>query len=305
MAGNPIRKMNPTDWFMLISLSMIWGGAFFLNAVALRELPPLLVAFGRIFVGSLGLIAVVFLSRQDIRKHLHRWRQFLVLGVLNTALPFTLILWGQQHIQSGLAAVINATTPAFTILVAHFFTTDERVSVSKLTGAALGLSGVATLIGTNALIGFGNHVFGQVAILGAALSYACAATYARRIEYTPPMVMGCIQLTAASLAMLPFVIIQTRPWELPMPNFHTIGAIICLGLICSTLATLIFFRILTTTGATNISLVTLLIPFSASTLGVIFLQEPFTMRLIIGMIIVSTAAILIDGKVFFPARKEH
>ncbi|WP_319541073.1 DMT family transporter [uncultured Pseudodesulfovibrio sp.] len=297
-----IRGMDLTDWTLLITLSMIWGGAFFFNAVALRDLPPMLVVFGRISVGSLGLIAVVSMTHLEVRPHLHRWRQLAVLGVFNTALPFFLIVWGQQYIESGLAAVINATTPAFTILVAHFFTMDERFSMRKLSGAALGLGGVATLIGTDALVGFGDHVLGQLAVMGAALSYACASTYARRLTGIPPTVMGCIQLSAASLVMMPVVIIMTKPWELPMPGLDAIAAIVGLGLLCSTVASIIFFRLLTSSGATNISLVTLLIPFSASTLGITFLGEPFTMRLVLGMLIVSTAAILIDGRLRFRKR---
>ncbi|BDQ38349.1 ABC transporter permease [Pseudodesulfovibrio nedwellii] len=296
MTPRGIQSMTLTEWLMLITLSIIWGGGFFFNEIALRELPPMLVVFGRISIGSLGLIAVVFITRQNARVHLHRWRQLAVLGTFNTALPFFLIVWGQQYIESGLAAVINATTPAFTILVAHFFTADERFSMRKLSGAALGLGGVATLIGTDALMGFGDHVFGQIAIMGAALSYACAATYARRLTGMSPTVMGCLQLSAASLVMAPVVLVVTRPWELPMPGLETLAAITGLGLLCSTIASLIFFRILTSAGATNISLVTLLIPFSASTLGISFLGEPFTMRLIIGMLIVSAAAILIDGR---------
>nr|WP_321260637.1 DMT family transporter [uncultured Pseudodesulfovibrio sp.] len=302
MKARGIQNMTLIEWLMLITLSIIWGGGFFFNEIALRELPPMLVVFGRISIGSLGLIAVVFITRQKARVHLHRWRQLAVLGTFNTALPFFLIVWGQQYIESGLAAVINATTPAFTILVAHFFTADERFSMRKLSGAALGLGGVATLIGTDALIGFGDHVFGQIAIMGAALSYACAATYARRLTGMPPTVMGCLQLSAASLVMAPVVLIMTRPWELPMPGLETLAAITGLGLLCSTIASLIFFRILTSAGATNISLVTLLIPFSASTLGISFLGEPFTMRLIIGMLIVSAAAILIDGRLKFRRR---
>ncbi|QJB58364.1 DMT family transporter [Pseudodesulfovibrio sp. zrk46] len=288
--------MGFMEWAMLITLSILWGGSFFFNAVALRGLPPLAVVWGRVFIGCLGLGCLLAFSSIQVRPHLHRWRDFLVMGILNTAIPFSLIVWGQQHIQSGLAAVINATTPAFTILVANFFTTDERASLNKFAGAALGLGGVIMLIGTDAISGFGNHVLGQAAIMGAALSYACSATYARRLQGIPSMITACGQLTASTIVMLPIMLYLVRPWELPTPGIDVIGAVVGLGLLCSALAYILFFRILSRAGATNVQLVTLLIPFSASTLGIAFLGEPFTWRLVIGMLIVSTAALMIDGR---------
>ena len=296
MTSDKIHRMGLAEWVMLITLSIIWGGSFFFNAVALRGLPPLVVVWGRISIGCLGLILILSLSSIETRPHLSRWRDFLVMGVLNTAIPFSLIVWGQQHIESGLAAVINATTPAFTILVANFFTTDERASVRKFAGAIIGLGGVALLIGTDAFSGFGNHILGQAAIMGAALSYACSATYARRLHGVPSMVTACGQLTASTLVMAPIVFFIARPWELPMPGLDVIGAVIGLGIICSALAYILFFRILAQAGATNVQLVTLLIPFSASALGITFLNEPFSWRLIVGMCVVSTAAVLIDGR---------
>jgi len=294
--------MGPIEWFLLISLSIIWGGSFFFNAVALRELPPLVVVWGRISIGCLVLAVILGFSSVEVRPHLSRWRDFLIMGVLNTAIPFSLIVWGQQYIESGLAAVINATTPAFTILIANFFTTDERASVRKFAGAIIGLGGVAVLIGTDALTGFGNHIFGQAAIMGAALSYACAATYARRLYGVPPMVTAFGQLTASTLVMLPVMFLVCRPWELSLPGLDVLGAVVGLGLICSALAYILFFRILASAGATNVQLVTLLIPFSASALGIAFLGEPFSWRLIVGMVVVSTAALLINGRLRFGSR---
>lgn len=299
MSQTKIGNMGPAQWVMLITLSVIWGGSFFFNEIALRGLPPLLVVWGRIGVGALALLAMVGVSDLELRPYLKQWKPFLVIGVLNTFVPFSFIVWGQQHIDSGLAAVINATTPAFTILVANFFTMDERASVRKFVGAVIGLGGVATLIGADALGGFGNHILGQGAILCAALSYACSATYARRISGVPPLIMACLQLSLVTVLMTPVVFYITRPWELPMPGIDVLGAVVGLGLVCSALAYILFFRILTTAGATNVQLVTLFIPFSASALGIAFLGEPFSWRLAAGMVIVSTAALLIDGRLKF------
>jgi len=291
-----IRRMGLFDWALLLTLSMIWGGSFFFNAVALRGLPPILVVYGRVFIGSFGLLGVLALTGRSLRPYLHRWPQLMFVGVLNTALPFSLIVWGQQYISSGLASVINATTPAFTILVANFITSDERASVRKFTGAAIGLGGVATLIGLDALSGFGDHVLGQAAVLGAAFCYGCAGSYARRLTDIPSPVLACGQLLGSSVALTLPVLLIARPWELPMPGMDVLGAVVGLGLVCSTLAYLIFFRLLSTVGVTNISLVTLLIPLSASFLGTTFLGEPITWRLGAGMAIICVAAALIDGR---------
>jgi len=296
MTTDAIKRMGLAEWLLLITLSIIWGGSFFFNEVALRGLPPLVVVWGRIGIGCFGVLTLIAFSSQNARQHLHRWRQFLVLGVLNTFIPFSLIVWGQQHIDSGLAAVINATTPAFTILFANFLTKDEKASVRKFTGALIGLIGVATLIGTDALAGFGNHILAQAAIMGAAMSYACSAIYGRRLYSVPPLIAAGGQLTASFLVMTPVVLFLCRPWELAVPTLDVIGAILGLGLICSALAYILFFRILATAGATNVQLVTLLIPLSASTLGITILGEPLTWRLVLGMAIVCTAAALIDGR---------
>lgn len=288
--------MGLLDWALLFTLSMIWGGSFFFNAVALRELPPMLVVYCRVFIGCLGLLGVLVLTGRSLRPYLHRWPQLLLVGVLNTAMPFCLIVWGQQYITSGLASVINATTPAFTILVAHFITSDEHASVRKFSGAVIGLGGVATLIGLDALSGFGDHVLGQAAVLGAAFCYGCSGSYARRLTDIPSPVLACAQLMGATLALTLPVLFLVRPWELPMPGVDVVGAVVGLGLVCSTLAYLIFFRLLSTVGITNLSLVTLLIPLSASFLGTTFLGEPITWRLGAGMAIICVAAALIDGR---------
>lgn len=302
-ASDTITRMGLTEWILLITLSIIWGGSFFFNEVALRGLPTLLVVWGRIGIGCLGLLGVICLTGSGVRQYVSRWRDFLVMGVLNTFIPFSLIVWGQQYIDSGLAAVINATTPAFTILLANFFTRDERASVRKFGGAIIGLGGVATLIGTDALAGFGDHVLAQFAVMGAALSYAISAIYARRLYSVPPLIAACGQLTAATVVMVPVVFWLCPPWTLDFPGYASLGAVVGLGLICSALAYGIYFRILRTAGATNVQLVTLLIPVSASALGISILGEPFSWRLVFGMVIVCTAALLIDGRISLRKKK--
>lgn len=296
MSLKSISRMGPVQWVMLLALSILWGGSFFFNEIALRGLPPLLVVWGRLTTGALCLSALLAFARSDVRPYLRRWPQFMIMGALNTALPFSLIAWGQQHIDSGLASVINATTPAFTILFANFLTTDERASWNKITGAALGLGGVALLIGSDALTGFGNHVLGETAVMGAAMSYAMSAIYARRMADMPPLILACGQLSTAALLFAPLALAVGRPWAIAMPGVEVILAVAGLGALCSAVGYLLFFRILGDAGATSVQLVTLFIPFSATALGVSFLGEPLSWRLGAGMAIVTAAALLINGR---------
>jgi len=297
VADGNIRRMGLVEWALLVTLSVLWGGSFFFNKVALGGLPPLVVVWGRVGVGCLGLLALLAASPSlSPRTHLGRWRDFLVMGVLNTSLPFCLIVWGQQHITSGLAAVINATTPAFTIVLANFLTRDEHGSAGKYAGAAIGLGGVAILIGTDALAGFGDHILGQAAVMAGALAYAYSAIFGRRLRGLPPLVAAAGQLTASFAVMTPVALVLCPPWELAAPPLASLGAVAGLGLASTALGYIIYFRILGSTGATNVQLVTLLIPFSASTLGIAVLGEPFSWRLLAGMAVVSLAMALIDGR---------
>lgn len=224
------------------------------------------------------------------------WAAFLIMGALNNALPFSLIFWGQLRIAGGLAAILNATTPLFTVVLAQVVTRDERLTANRLGGVLLGLAGVAVLVGMTALDGLGQDVLAQLAVLGAALAYAGAGLFGRRFRGRPPLVTAAGQLTAAWLLMLPVAPLTDRPWTLAAPGLPTWGALLGMALPSTAVAYLIYFRLLATVGATNLLLVTFLIPVSALGLGLAFLGARLDPREVAGMALIGRGLAAIDGR---------
>jgi drug/metabolite transporter (DMT)-like permease len=233
---------------------------------------------------------------QRMPSDLPLWRDFLLMGLLNNAIPFSLIFWGQKEIASGLASIHNATTPLFTVLVAHAFTADERATPAKLIGVGLGIAGVALMIGLDLISGFGSHLLSELAVLAAALSYAFAGVFGRRFRGRPPLVVAAGQLTGSSALILPLALLIDRPWTGASPSLGVWAALIGLAILSTALAYVIFFRILARAGATNLLLVTFLIPVSALLLGVTFLAETVTAHQLLGMLLIGLGLAVIDGR---------
>ncbi len=288
--------MGPGEWALLIALSLLWGGSFFFAEVALQELPPLTVVFGRVGIGALVLLALVKASGLPWPRAPSLWGAFFAMGALNNVIPFSLIVWGQTEIASGLAAILNATTPLFTVVLAHVLTRDEKITLPKLAGLLAGFAGVAVMIGPQAARGLDAPVLAQLAVLGAAVSYACAGIYGRRFRGTPALVTAAGQVSASSLMILPLVLLAERPWSLPAPGLQTWGALIGLGLLSTAAAYVIYFRVLASSGATNLLLVTFLIPASALLLGVGLLDERLEERQLAGMALIALGLAAIDGR---------
>ncbi len=291
--------MNTKEWLLLITLALIWGGSFFFAEVALRDLGPLTVVLGRVGLAALALIGFVYATGKRMPGSWRIWAAFLAMGALNNVIPFSLIVWGQVHITGGLASILNATTPLFTVLLAHFLTRDERITAGKLTGVGLGVVGVAVLIGPEALAGLGVGGWAQLAILGAAISYSFAAIFGRRFRSLPPAVTAAGQVTASTLFMLPLALTIERPWE-ATPDAWTWSAVLAIALLSTALAYIIYFRILSTAGATNLMLVTLLVPVSAILLGTLILGEAFGWQSALGMGLIGLGLVAVDGRL--PAR---
>jgi len=228
------------------------------------------------------------------------------MGLLNNAVPFALIVWGQQHIASGVASILNASTPLFTVLFAHVLTSDERMSRSKLSGVLIGFVGVAIMIGTGVLRDFGVNVAAQLMCLGGATSYAFAGIYGRRFREMgiSPMSTATGQVVASSVILLPLVMIVDRPWTGPIPSFAALGALVGVAALSTALAYVLYFRILATAGATNLLLVTFLIPVSAILLGTLFLGEILLPRHFAGMALIGIGLTAIDGRAWQIIRKQ-
>ncbi len=288
--------MRAREWSLLVLLSILWGGSFFFAKVALAELGPFTVVFFRVSLAALALNVVASAVGQSLWRAGTPWRQLVVMGALNNALPFSLIFWGQTTITSGLASILNATTPLFTVLVAHTLTRDERMTVRKLFGVLAGLAGVAILIGPD----LGGSIWGQIACLAAALSYAFAGVYGRRFQAlgVTPMQAAAGQVAASAMLILPIMLIVDRPWELAAaPSAGVWAALAGLALLSTALAYVLYFRILAAAGATNLLLVTFLIPVTAILLGAAFLGERLELRQFAGMALIGLGLAAIDGRI--------
>jgi len=296
MRGEIRTVMGAADWMLLLVLGTLWGGSYFFGKVALAQLPPFTVAVGRLGLAALVLHVVVRAAGHHMPGSIRAWRAFWVMGLLNNAIPMSLILWGQTTIGSGLAAILNASTPLFTVLLAHFFTRDERMTGRKVGGIVFGLAGVAVMIGPDALGGLHRGLLAQLAMVGAAISYACAGIFGRRFAGTPPLVTAAGQVTASSLTLLPLSLLADRPWLLHAPGARTWAALAGLALLCTALAYVIYFRILATSGASNLLLVTLLMPVNAVLLGLAFLGEHVEPRHVAGMALIAVGLATIDGR---------
>ena len=292
------KTMTPAEWAMLLTLSLFWGGSFFFVGVAVKELPPLTIVALRVSLAAL----ILWASAPVLGLVMPRRREvivaFLGMGLMNNAIPFCLIAWGQTQLASGLAAILNATTPLFTVLAAHFLTRDERLTPLRAAGALFGLFGVAALIGPRLVEGLGGGVLAELAILGAAISYAFASLFGRRFRRlgVNPIATATGQVTASSLMLVPIALLVDRPWTLALPGAAACAAVAALASLSTALAYILYFRILAGAGATNVVLVTLLAPVSSILLGAIVLHERLEPRHFVGLALIAVGLACIDGR---------
>jgi drug/metabolite transporter (DMT)-like permease len=287
--------MRTADWLLLVLLSVLWGATFFFIAVANPHVPPLTLVLGRVGLAALALVPLVFLLGMRLPDTAAGWWPFVVQAVVNNVIPFTLMVYGQHRIAGGLAAVLNATTPLFTLVVARLVA-GESLTASKLAGVLLGIAGVGVLVGPAALGSNASSVIGMLCILGAALSYAVSALWMRRLRHIPPLVSSAAQLTCSSLMLLPLASAIDRFWLLPAPGWPATLAVVGLALLSTALAYIVFFRINATAGPTNVMLVTLLIPVTATALGVLILGETLTSNQVAGALVIASGLVVIDGR---------
>jgi drug/metabolite transporter (DMT)-like permease len=289
--------MTAREWGLLILLSFLWGGAFFFAAVALKEVTHHGLAFFRVVIAAIALGLTAMLMRLPFPRDWAFWRWVAVLAIFSTATPFTLLYWAQTHIASGLAAVLNAMTPIFTLLVAHFFTRDEKIDGQRFAGVLAGVGGVVTIVGPAALSGgLDQNLLAEIAVLGAALCYAIASVFGRRFSGQSPVTLSFAQMVVASVILLPVMLLSGAPLRVDTPSLATVGAVIGVGLLSTALAFVLFFHIVARAGATNAILVTLLVPVSAILLGVLALGETLGLRQLAGLMLIALGLIINDGR---------
>ena len=292
----PSYAMDTKVWLLLGLLGLIWGGSFFFARIAVAYVPPFTLVFLRLSLAALAL-HIYLRGRFDLYPTLlRRWPEFALLGFINNALPHSLIFLGQTEIGAGLAAVLNATTPIWTVLLANRLTSDEKLSARKIGGCLLGLAGTAVLIGPSALDHSDIPAWALILPVGAAISYGFAAIFGRRFRDLPAPVTTTGQLTASSIMILPVSLIVDAPWDLAMPPLTAIAAILALAWLATAFGYILFFRIIALAGATNTSLVTLLVPPSAILLGTLFLGETMSVAELAGMLLIGLGLLVLDGR---------
>jgi drug/metabolite transporter (DMT)-like permease len=289
-------RIDARDGSLLAVLSVLWGGSFFFNGLALKELPPLTLVLLRVALGALFLLPLVRAYRIEFPVGIASWKPFFAVAFFNNVLPFSLIVMGQTFIASGLASVLNATTPLFTVVVMAV-AGEERLFARRVAGVIAGLIGVIILRGGVGLDAAGQGV-GVLLCLAAAASYGVAALLARRqLADSPPLATATFQLLSSSAMMIFVAGFFDRPWTLPMPGITTWLAVLGLAALSTALAYIVFFQILRRSGATNVMLVTLLIPVTAILLGYLVLGERISLREIAGALVIGSALLVIDGRV--------
>ncbi len=304
--------MNAKDWTRLLLLSLLWGGTYMLAAIALKGWPagagngvtPLVLVWLRVTIAAFTLLVIVKAMGIAIPKDRSVLIAFFGMGLLNNVIPFSLIFWGQSQmpasVAAGLASILNATTPLFTVIVLHVFTGDERATPQKIVGVILGFAGVSIMIGLDVLSGIGAGALGQLACLAAAIVYAFSSLYGRRFKAMgiTPMQTALGQLTASTLMMSVITGFISQPWNGPMPGAIPLASIVAMGIFSTALAYILFFQILSSAGATSLMLVTFLIPVSAILLGIVVLGEALKMQHLIGMAFIGLGLAAIDGRMW-------
>jgi drug/metabolite transporter (DMT)-like permease len=287
--------MTRTDWLSLWTLSFLWGGSFFFVEVALWGLPALTIVWLRVALAAVIIAGLMRIGGVPFPAP-RVWPALFVMGFLNNVVPFTLFVLAQGEISGALASILNATTPLFTVVVAHLATADERITAGKAVGLGLGFAGVVVMLAGAEI---GGATAAKLACLAAALSYACAGVWGRRFRRlgVAPLTTAFGQVAAASVLILPVWLWLDRPWALGWPGPEVAGAIIGIAALSTVLAYLIYFRLLATAGATNLSLVTFLIPVSATALGWAVLGERLLPQHVAGFGLIVAGLAAIDGRI--------
>ncbi|RTL66226.1 MAG: DMT family transporter [Hyphomicrobiales bacterium] len=288
--------MRARDWLLLTFLSILWGCSFFLVAVSLRGgIAPLTLVLLRVALGAMVLVPAVLALGHRMPATTAGWLLFVVQAFLNNVLPFSLIFFGQTMAASSLAAVMNATTPLFGLLVARFVG-GEPLTANRAIGVLFGITGVAILVGPEIAGANMGTLLGMGCFLGAALCYGFSAQWMKRLRQVPPIVSAASQLTCSTVMMLPIALAVDRFWTLPAPSLPIVAAVVSLALFSTALAYIVFFRISASAGPQNVMLVTLLVPVSATALGVILLDEALTVHQVLGALVIALGLVVVDGR---------
>lgn len=296
---NTDNKTNlTTELALLALLALLWGSSYLFIKVAVAEIPPITLIATRVSIASVLLLAVLFWRGQSLPRDARTWAMLFVQSVFNAIAAWTLLAWGQQYVDSGLASVMNSTSPIFVFFITLLITRHEAVSALKLAGACLGLFGVVLIVGIDALNGLGLQVAGQLAAIAGAVLYACAAIYGKNFSHLPATVTAAGTMIWATVCLVPVSLAIEQPWTLT-PSIQAIAAALALSIACTGIALLIYFRLIKTLGSLGVASQAYLRAGIGVMLGMVFLGEQITLIVGIGLI----AAILGVAAINMPSRQ--
>lgn len=301
--GSINQQMGAREWAMLLALALLWGGSFFFVEIAIDAVSLLTIVFLRVALAAIALWCFSVFIGLPIPRDRRIWMAFAIMAVLNNVIPFSLIVWGQRDVGSALASILNATTPFLTVLVAGVCLPDERMTPNKVVGVIIGFFGVALVVGGSGVIHIGENLMAQLAIIGAALSYACAGVYGRRFKrmQVDPIAVATGQVTMSSLVLAFLLLVSGSALPSSSIGLMVWLALLGLGLFSTALAYILYFRLLERAGATNLLLVTLLIPAVATGLGVAVLGESLDAADYAGVAVIGIGLLTIDGRLLVAA----
>jgi len=291
--------MSLKDWWLLTVLAALWGGSFFFARIAVAEIHPLTLVLLRVSIAAVALNVYLLATGRSLAAARALAPAFFVMGLLNNVVPFSLMFAGQTELGAGMASVLNATTPFWTIMLAAALGSEEKTGWNRVAGILLGIAGTAVMMGPGLLAGLGGPVWAKFALIGTAVSYACAALYARRLRGVAPALLATGQFTASTAIMVPLVaILLGGGWMPASVSTQAWASVAALALLSTAFGYILFFRLMASAGAVNTSLVTLIVPVFAMLLGGIFLGERLETFEIAGMILVGIGLLVIDGRLF-------
>ncbi|MEE4194116.1 MAG: EamA family transporter [Anaerolineae bacterium] len=297
MSRTSPRTMTSKEWLMMFGLSLLWGSSFLLIKYALKGFQPFSIVLVRVVVASVVLWSILRWQGKKLPHDKKIWRDFFVISLINNVIPFSIIMWSETQISSGLTSVLNASAPLWTVILALALRA-EQVTWNRIIGVIFGFTGVIVMIGFSSLEGFGLHILAQVGMLLATLCYALAGQYTQRLKALEPNTIATGQVLCSSIIMLPVVALADKPWLQPMPSASSWAAVIALGVLGTAVAYLLYFRILLSAGPGNALLVTFIIPVNAVLLGIIVLGETFAPYQFGGMFLILLGLLAVDGRVF-------
>lgn len=296
------KTMSTSAWLILLLLAALWGGSFIFSKVAVSQVTPLTLVLARVLLAAITLHFVCLFTGVRLPTTMKAWTAYIVMGLLNNVIAFSLIFWGQQSIEASLSAILTGATPFFTVLIAGLVLADERFSKEKVIGLIIGFAGVVLVIGPRHMLGLGEHLLAELAIVGAALAYGFSGVWGRRFAGENPLATATGQLTAASVMMIPIAFYFERPLELGPLSTPVIISVLALAIVSTAIAYLLFFKVLKMAGATNTSLVTMLVPVFTMLIAVPTLGERVDALKLLGLIVIGIGLAVLDGRILKSAR---